>query len=431
MEEREIDPRSGEDVCQAVEAFYDAHPYPPPAADLDAYRQRWLDENRRKADFHLHFPGKSFRRDFTVLVAGCGTSQAAKNALRQPQSQVVGIDFSAASVRHTLSLKQKYHLTNLEIHQLPLEQAGELGHRFDKIVCTGVLHHLPDPQAGLRALREVLAPEGAMHLMVYAPYGRAGVYLLQEYCRRLGIGHTEKEIRDLANTLQALPHAHPLARLLGQSPDFASKAGLADALLNPQDRAYSVPELFDLLDSAGLSFGRWVRQAPYLPQCGSLASTPHAARLAILPIREQYAALELFRGTMLRHSLIVYRDGFPDGSLLPDFSSDHWEAYVPVRLPDTILVQEGRLLASAHLPPGKAAALINQNHTDSDLVLPITASEVGLVKAIDGDRTIGDIIRQVSISETMRTQTLHSQARSLFEQLWRYDQIVFDRSVVG
>jgi 2-polyprenyl-3-methyl-5-hydroxy-6-metoxy-1,4-benzoquinol methylase len=62
-------------------------------------------------------------------------------------------------------------------------------------MCTGVLHHLPDPDKGLRALHDVLMPESAMHLMVYASYSRAGVYLLQDYCRRLGIGTTAAEIR--------------------------------------------------------------------------------------------------------------------------------------------------------------------------------------------------------------------------------------------
>jgi hypothetical protein len=50
------------------------------------------------------------------------------------------------------------------------------------------VHHLPDPDAGLRALHDVLKPNGALNVMVYAPYGRAGVYMLQDYCRRLGVG---------------------------------------------------------------------------------------------------------------------------------------------------------------------------------------------------------------------------------------------------
>ncbi len=292
MNERENVPPGENTVQDPVQAFYDLHPYPPPVETLDGYRRRWQEPGRRRADFHLHWPARPYQPEISVLVAGCGTAQAAKHALREPAAQVVGIDLSATSVRHTLALKRKYNLTNLEVHQLPVERAGELGRSFDKVVCTGVLHHLPDPDAGLKALREVLKPDGALHLMVYAPYGRAGVYMIQDYCRRLGIGHTLKDVQELATTLMALPRDHPLARLLGESPDFTSKAGLADALLHPRDRAYSVPQLFDFLERNGMSFERWLRQAPYLPQCGSLAATPHAARLAGVPPREQYAALE-------------------------------------------------------------------------------------------------------------------------------------------
>ena len=351
-----------ERTADKVRAFYDLHPYPPPVDDLDGYRRRWQDEGRRRADFHLHWPDHAYRTDLQVLVAGCGTAQAAKHALRQPDSHVVGIDFSAESVRHTEALKRKYNLTNLEVHQLPVERVGELGRRFDKIVCTGVLHHLPDPEAGLRALRDVLATDGAMHLMVYAPYGRAGVYMVQEYCRRLGIGHTDQEIQDLAVTLTALPRTHPLARLLGESPDFQRKDALADALLNPQDRAYTVPQLFEFIEGCGLTFGRWVRQAPYLAQCGGFAQTPHAARLARLPPQEQYAAVELLRGNMVRHNLIVYRDDGAGAGKLPRFDGDGWLDYTPMRLPETIIVQD-------RLPPGAAAVLINQEHTDTGLVL--------------------------------------------------------------
>jgi hypothetical protein len=133
---------------------------------------------------------------------------------------------------------------------------------------------------------------------------------------------------------------------------------LADALLHPQDRAYTVPQLFDFIENCELRFGRWLRQAPYLPQCGDLAKTPHTARLAILPQREQYAAVELFRGSMLRHNLIVYRDDRP--SNLPQFDGEGWLTYVPIRLPESISVQK-------RLPPGAAAVLIIQSHTDPDL----------------------------------------------------------------
>ena len=202
--------------------------------------------------------------------------------MRWPEAKVTGIDFSETSVRCTEELKRKYNLNNLQVRQLPIERVSELGASFDQIVCTGVLHHLPDPDAGLRALRGVLKPDGAMHLMVYAPYGRTGIYMLQEFCRRIGIHAKDEEIRELIAALRALPPGHPLENLLREAPDFRQEAALADALLNPQDRSYSVPQLFDFIEKAGLTFGRWIKQAPYTPHCGVIAKIPQASRLAKL-----------------------------------------------------------------------------------------------------------------------------------------------------
>ncbi len=318
-------------IAAQVAKFYEDHPYPAPVDDLDGYRRAW-DDVRRRAESHLFWPHEPYRDDRNVLVAGCGTSQAARYAVRWPNARVVGIDVSDTSLAFEEMLKRKHRLANLELRKLSVESANELRETFDRVACTGVLHHLADPGAGLAALRDTLARGGAMHLMVYAPYGRAGIYMLQEYCKRLGLAATDAEIEGLAKTLRALPSGHPIVPLLKSSPDFSSEAGIADALLHPNDRAYTVTQFMQLLQGAGMAFGRWIRQAPYLPYCGAPAVTPHAARLQESPDGEQYAALELFRGTMVRHSAIVYREE----SDAIDFESDAWLEYVPIRLPDTV-----------------------------------------------------------------------------------------------
>jgi SAM-dependent methyltransferase len=399
-----------ERVAREVSAFYERHPYPPPVDDLEAYRTSWTDD-RRRADAHLYWPHEPYRDDRTILVVGCGTSQAARHALRWPRAKVVGIDVSASSIESSERLKRKYGLDNLELRQLPVERAADLGRRFEHIVCTGVLHHLPDPDAGLQALHGVLEPDGAMQLMVYAPYGRAGIYLLQDYCRRLGIGATTPEIRALAQTLQAIPPDHPLMPVLRNAPDFGDEAALADALLHPCDRAYSVPQLLAFLEAGGFRLGRWIEQAAYLPQCGVLASTPHQPLLARLPPPQQYAAVELFRGSMIRHSAVVYRDDRPPHAPI-GFAGDAWLDYVPIRVPDTLMVQE-------RLPPGAAAVLINRHHTYTDLYLPINPHQKALVDAIDGKKRIGEMVSG---------NALRQVARVLFEGLWWYDQVVFDGS---
>jgi SAM-dependent methyltransferase len=397
-------------VAARIEAFYEAHPYPPAVDDLANYRGRW-DDTRRRAESHLFWPDEPFRDDRTILVAGCGTTQAAKYALRWPNAKIVGIDVSAESIAFTERMKRKYALANLEVRQLPIERAADLRQTFDHVVCTGVLHHLPDPEAGLRALHGVLEARGALHLMVYAPYGRAGIYMIQDYCRRLGIEPTAKEVLDLIVTLKALPPDHALASLLRKSPDLLTREGLADALLNPQDRSYSVPQLLELLAGAGLRLGRWLRQAQYLPQCGGPAATPHAPRLAGLGAEEQYAAMELLRGTMARHTVVAYRNDHPVPAPI-DFDGDAWLDYVPMRVPDTIVVHE-------NLPPGAVGVLINRTHTYTDIYLPIDAWQARLLAAIDGRRTAGEIAGQSAAG---------GAAQRFFRQLWEYDQVVFDTS---
>jgi SAM-dependent methyltransferase len=405
-------------VAEEVRDFYDRYPYPRPIDSLEKYRQLWHDPQRRRADYHLFWPHKPYKEDYSILIAGCGTSQAAKHAVRWPAAQVTGIDFSAMSVRCTEELKQKYNLNNLQVYQLPVERVTELGTSFDQIVCTGVLHHLTVPDAGLRALRNVLKPDGALHLMVYAPYGRTGIYMLQDFCRRIGIHATDEGIRDLIHALRALPAGHPLENLLREAPDFRHEAALADALLHPQDRAYSVPQLFDFIKRAGLTFGRWIRQAPYSPHCGVMASIPQASQMAQLSLAEQYAAVELFRGTMVRHSIVAYRDDSPGRAQPVSFEGDNWLGYVPIRMPDTICVQE-------RLPDGAAGVLINQAHTYRDLLLPIDGAQKSLFDAINGISSIRDIAKRMLPTSHAKSQLT---VRTFIEQLWWYDQVVFDTS---
>jgi len=399
-------------VADEVRDFYDRYPYPRPVDSLEQYRDVWLDQARRRADYGLFWPARPYREDFSILVAGCGTSQAARHALRWPAASVTGIDVSATSVRCTEGLRRTHGLSNLQVHQLPIERVHELAATFDQIVCTGVLHHLEDPDAGLAALRAVLKPEGAMHLMVYAPYGRIGIYMLQEFCRSLGIRATDAGIRDLVAALRELPRGHPLEPLLREAPDFQQEAALADALLHPQDRAYSVPQLFDFIQGAGLRFGRWIRQAPYSPQCGVMAKIPQTSRLRSLTAVEQYAAAELFRGTMVRHSVVAYRRDGPGSNGHVSFVDDACLDYVPIQLPDAICIRD-------RLPPRAAAVLINQTHTHRDLFLAIDAFEKCLFDAVDGIRSLGEILEQWSPGDPVRSH----RGRRFFERLWLHDHI--------
>ena len=395
-----------------VRSFYERMPYPAPLTNLDDYRDRYKSPVRRRALFHLVWPAGRQSGGREILVAGCGTSQAVKHALREPDAHITAIDISETSLNHTRKLQQKYSADNLELHRLSILDAQALGRSFDQIVCTGVLHHLPDPDLGLQVLRSVLKPEGAMQIMVYAAYGRTGIYMIQAYCRLLGIGPTDEELRNLGLALNGLPEDHPLTHLLRKAKDFRHPDALADALLHPQDRAYTVPQIYEWLAHCGMTFGRWQEQAPYLPHCGVMATIPHAARLQALPEVAQHAAAELFRGTITAHSFIAYRSDRQAESQPIRFTGDRWRQYVPIRVPWSTCVRD-------RVPAGAVAVLLNRAHKHPDLVLPVRAAQMRLLDEMDGTRTLGQI-----------AGGSNNEARSIefFEQLWRYDQIVFDAS---
>lgn len=389
-------------IVDEIAAFYDAHPYPPPVDDLEASLTGW-DEMRRRVEHFRHWPSVPYREDRTILVAGCGTSQAARWAARHPGASVLGIDVSLSSLEATERLARQHSLDNLELRQLPIEEVGSIGHSFDQVVCTGVLHHLADPGRGLKALHEALAPGGALQLMVYARYGRFGLSLLREFSQMLGVGTSAREVEDLVQTLRELPAGHPMSHVLRETADFRDRDAIADALLNPRETSYTVPELLDLIGDAGLRFARWVRQAPYHPQCGIMRELPHAERIAPLSAADQFAAMELFRGTIARHSLIAHRGDSP----LPvgiDWDGRVSSGYVPM-VPRTVVVVEDRL------PPGMAAAVINRAHTDRDLVCFLTAEERAVFGAIDGETPLGEIV---------------GATPQLIERLWMHDLVMVD-----
>jgi len=97
------------------------------------------------------------------------------------------------------------------------------------------------------------------------------------------------------------------------------------------------------------------------------------------------------------------------------FGDDRWRAYVPIRLPWTVCIRE-------RVPPGSVAVLINRAHTFTDLILTLDAAEDRLLGAIDGKRTIGEILQVVGRDG----RGGEHWAMAFFERLWRYDQVVFE-----
>lgn len=268
----------------------------------------------------VFWPAKRGPGDLDILVAGCGTNQAAYYACRHPSSRVVGIDVSEHSLAHERKLKDRHGLDNLTLVQMSVDDVAGLQMDFDFVTTTGVLHHIPDPVAGLTALRTVLRPEGVVNVMVYGSSLRLGVYLMQDLFRTMGLNQTPEDVEIVRSVIHSLPDKHVLRRYLQAAPDLEYDAGIVDTFLHPRERSYYVPELYDLAQQAGLEFLGWCDPVEYSLVSHVPPSHRAWSRLAALNERDAAHACDLLvqhRGThryALAHPEYVAASRIPYGT---------------------------------------------------------------------------------------------------------------------
>jgi SAM-dependent methyltransferase len=392
------DPRA-----DVVSHQYERWTYPEPIQDLEAWLSghwQWFDPS------HAHrilWPDRDYKPDLDMLIAGCGTNQAAVFAYTNRAAKVVAVDVSQPSLNHQQYLKDKYGLSNLELHLLPIEELPSLGLDFDLVVSTGVLHHMADPLVGMKALAGCVRRDGAIAVMLYAKYGRIGVELLQSVFRDLGLGQDDASVRMVRSTMSLLPPGHPVRSYFTIAPDLQYDAGLVDTFLHGRDRNYTVEDCIDLVASAGLVFQGWLLKAPYYLHDIYSPSDELYAAVHALPETKQWSLMERLQTVNGCHFFIACRPDRPKGQYTIDFSSWDFLDYVPMMR-------------------------LNCGISGTDIFKPgwrmrLNAAQLGFVQYVDGCRTIREIIASVaqSAESPKSARTMRNSARKLFQSLWRLD----------
>ena len=398
--------------ADTVARQYEKWQYPEPIQNLES----WLSNNWQWFDpSHAHrilWPDRPYRPDIDILIAGCGTNQAAVFAYTNPAARVVAIDVSQPSLDHSRLLKDKYSLKNLELHLHPIEEVAALERDFDLIVSTGVLHHLADPGLGMKALADVLRPGGVAALMLYARYGRTGVELLQAVFRDLGLGQDEESLRIVKQTVAALPDTHPLHGYMSMAPDLEYDAGLVDTFLHGRDRSYTADDCLALVDSAGLVFQDWFFKTSYFPPPFGDRNEFHSA-VNGLPDTAVWSVMERINTVNACHFFLATRPERPKSSYQIDFSAPEALGYVPL------------MRLRCHL---NGRELIRPGWS-----LQLDPIGVAFAEFVDGERTIGDIADLVSRRgvSAANSNDLAAIGLEFFKSLWRSDFVAIDCSGVS
>jgi len=283
----------------------------------------------------------------------------------------------------------------VEFRQLNITDVQQLDKQFQYINCVGVLHHLPDPKAGLRALASVLAPGGLMHIFVYAQWGRWEIRLMQKAIRLLQPAGDYRAGVALGRQLFAhLPADNRLVRRERErwALDNVQDATFADMYVHPQEIDYTVQTLFDLIADSGLEFLGFSNPR-YWQLERLLAPLPEwLAAARKLPVQQQYELMEALDPELTHFEFFLGR---------PPLTRYDWS--------DLTLLRQARPLRSPCMMGWPGRSLLDYDYQAVDL----TPVQEQILAQSTGAVTVNDLLAQNP--EATPAQVLDLQQRQL---LW-------------
>ncbi len=403
---------SDSSAVEDVRAQYEALPYPPRDPRDEAIRLITGTPSHILEINHYLFAGRlNFNRPFRALVAGGGTGDACimlaqQMVDRRCPGDVVYLDLSTASRAVCEARAKARGLRNIQfltgsLLDLPAMNIGQ----FDYIDCTGVLHHLPDPAAGLKALASVLQPEGGIGVMLYGEYGRSGVYPLQQLLQTLAPASMAME--DRLAMARRLIRFLPTTNLFRRNPSLTDHvtggdAGLYDLLLHSCDRAYTVPQIGELTAAAELRVVAFLEPVRYEP--ATYMSDPVIARQASsLPLLERAAFAERLATNLRTHVFYATRAGYDTVARPEDTQA------IPV-----LREMDAQKLA-AGLQPG-APLIANLDGFPWRAQLPALAPRI--ISQIDGRRSVAEIYTSIGAQGSLPPwEEFYAQFEDLYVKL--------------
>jgi len=390
----------------SVAKQYERWAYPKRVTDLAAEDQTGIRDAGDPSLMHYaYWPTREYWEGMDILVAGCGTNEAARYAYHNPTARVVGIDVSASSLRHEEFLKERYGLANLSLYHIAIEEVSELKLNFDLVAANGVIHHLADPAAGLTALKQVLRLEGVLQSMLYGTYKRVGVYMLQKLFRLMGLEQTQEDLMIVKATLKELSQHHSANTYLRSAPDLDCDSGLVDTFLHKRDRSFTVMDCFNLLSECGLKFQGWIENGFYYPELQVSLDSPLFTKIDEMSEPEIWCAMELFCGDISKHLFFACREDRPKTSYSINFNSNDFLKFIPAKrvtnvTPSNALLGRPLTIQRDPMPP---VALDN--------------IQAAFFENVNGENTVKECIDELGLKK--KPVEMENYARNLVRSLWR------------
>jgi 2-polyprenyl-3-methyl-5-hydroxy-6-metoxy-1,4-benzoquinol methylase len=253
------------DEQEKIRQQFDHDPYPHiPIEQSPKEQYNELFIHNLVTPYYLHYRQVINTQGKKILDVGCGSGyKSLVLAEANPGAQIVGVDISQESIDLAEKRLAHHGVTPCEFHCLSIEDLPELNQKFDYINCDEMLYLLPDPTAGLQAMKAVLKPQGLIRTNLHHAYQRAPFYRAQELFRLMGLMEqsvTEFEEDAVIETMQALKDGIKLktqtwpGKQINEAKPGKRREWIGMNFLFQGDRGFTVPDVFTMLKKADLEF---------------------------------------------------------------------------------------------------------------------------------------------------------------------------------
>ena len=375
-----------------VKEFYEQHPYPfRPASAETLPIQVGLPSDIRFINHHIFEGRRDFSKPLRLLVAGGGTGDAVVGlgsqlkALNCP-AEITYIDLSETSRAIAIRRAKAAAIPDTRfllgrIQDLPDLVSGT----FDYIDFCGVINHVGDQATVLGVLSSLVAPGGGIGVMAYGTLGRSGVYQVQDMLRAVGADRSPDGVAMARALIESLPPSSQLKRnRVFENNTMISDVEIADRYLNPSDRSFTVEELQELAEGAGLKIAAFAPSIFYNPMM-LLRDEGLRNKVKSLPWIERCAFAEKMGGDIAMHNYYMvepHRDPNPE-RLIEDGSA----------IPTLIGLSYG---AAPQVQNNAYQMTVNVGPQSRQVSIPGSEMTAPILRAIDGQRSLKKIHKSLT-----------------------------------
>ena len=362
----------------------------------------------------LYLPERAGDTELTVLADGASVDRAMALARTCENARFFLSATDGTQKARVEALVQEEGLANFEALAEPLGELGRSGRRYDLVLARGEFDAASAAARYLDDLRSVMKSDGVLHLSVPGRYGRCGIEILQRLAGLIGM-ESEAEVRELLIAVARNAASNEAER--EEIERWSENRQLMGELRRPPVVSFTVGEALSLLEASSLYLQRLFPQAHYLARVSRLMATPELLKdVEALPAAKEYALMELYRGDIASHELIVCASESARARREICFEGEDWLGYVPVRNPEVeVVVDEGRGDCEARLRWAR--------HCYPEITALLSATQIVLLNSLDDQRDLRQVMELAGLGAD---EGAVSYVKNFFASLWRMDYVWFE-----